>query len=66
VASLMRRMGIEALYRKPNTSERHPQRVIDRYWLRAWRSSAQTTCGRWTSPFFQSVKDAVHGFVARK
>ena len=25
VATLMRRMGIEALYRKPNTSKRHPE-----------------------------------------
>jgi putative transposase len=34
VATLMRRMGIEALYRKPNTSKRHPQHVIYPYLLR--------------------------------
>jgi putative transposase len=30
----MTRMGIEALYRKPNTSRRHPEHSIDAYLLR--------------------------------
>ena len=34
VATLMRRMGIEALYRKPNTSKPHPQHLIYPYLLR--------------------------------
>jgi putative transposase len=34
VATLMRRMGIEALYRRPNTSKRHPQHMIYPYLLR--------------------------------
>lgn len=34
VATLMRRMGIEALYRKPNTSKRHPGHTIYPYLLR--------------------------------
>lgn len=34
VGTLMRRMGIEALYRKPNTSKRHPQHTIYPYLLR--------------------------------
>ena len=34
VATLMRRMGIEALYRKPNTSRRHPEHKIYPYLLR--------------------------------
>lgn len=34
VATLMRRMGIEALYRKPNTSRRHPGHAIYPYLLR--------------------------------
>jgi putative transposase len=34
VASLMRKMGIEALYRKPNLSRRHPQHVVYPYLLR--------------------------------
>ena len=34
VATLMRRMGIEALYRKPNTSKKHPGHTILPYLLR--------------------------------
>jgi len=34
VATLMRRMGIEALYRKPSLSRRHPAHQIDPYLLR--------------------------------
>ena len=34
VATLMRKMGIEALYRKPNTSRRHPEHRIYPYLLR--------------------------------
>jgi putative transposase len=34
VATLMRRMGIEALYRKPNTSRRHPEHQVYPYLLR--------------------------------
>ena len=34
VATLMRRMGIEAVYRKPRTSQRHPAHTIYPYLLR--------------------------------
>lgn len=34
VATLMRRMGIQALYRKPNTSKKHPQHQVYPYLLR--------------------------------
>ena len=34
VATLMRRMGIEALYRKPNTSKKHPTHKVYPYLLR--------------------------------
>jgi putative transposase len=34
VATLMRRMGIEALYRKPNTSKKHPEHHVFPYLLR--------------------------------
>ncbi len=34
VATLMRRMGIEAIYRKPSTSRRHPGHKIYPYLLR--------------------------------
>jgi putative transposase len=34
VATLMKRMGIQALYRKPNTSKRHPTHPVFPYALR--------------------------------
>ena len=34
VATLMRRMGLEAIYRKPRTSDRHPGHKIYPYLLR--------------------------------
>ena len=34
VATLMRRMGIEALYQKKSTSKRHPEHAIYPYLLR--------------------------------
>jgi putative transposase len=34
VGTLMRRMGIEALYRKPNTSKKHPAHAVFPYLLR--------------------------------
>jgi putative transposase len=34
VATLMRRMGIEAIYRKPNTSKKHPRHAVFPYLLR--------------------------------
>jgi len=34
IAALMRRMGIEALYRKPSTTRRHPEHVVFPYLLR--------------------------------
>lgn len=34
ISTLMRRMGIEALYRKPNTSRRHPRHLVYPYLLR--------------------------------
>ena len=34
VRSLMRRMGIEALYRKPKTTQRHPEHMVYPYLLR--------------------------------
>ena len=34
VRTLMRRMGIEALYRKPNTSKKHPGHAVYPYLLR--------------------------------
>jgi putative transposase len=34
VATLMRKMGIEAIYRKPNTSRKHPAHPVYPYLLR--------------------------------
>jgi putative transposase len=34
VSTLMKKMGIEALYRRPNTSRKHPQNPVFRYLLR--------------------------------
>ena len=34
VATLMAKMGIEALYRKPNTSKKHPKNKVHPYLLR--------------------------------
>jgi putative transposase len=34
VSTLMRKMGIEALYRRPNTSRKHPQHLVFPYLLR--------------------------------
>ncbi|MDP8566303.1 IS3 family transposase, partial [Methylophilus aquaticus] len=34
VQTLMRRMGMEAIYRKPNTSKRHPKHPVYPYLLR--------------------------------
>ena len=50
IRTLMRRMGIEALYRKPGTSKAAPGHTIYPYLLRGWRSRAPTRSGRWTSP----------------
>ena len=50
VATMMKRMGIAAIYRRPNTSKPAPGHEIYPYLLRRWRSSGRTRSGRWTSP----------------
>ena len=54
VASMMRRIGIEALYRRPHTSKpsRWGTRSI-RTRCAAWWWSGRTRCGPWISPTFQ-------------
>lgn len=49
VRTLMRRMGIEALYRRPNTSRRNAQHPVYPYWLRGLKATAPTKSGPWTS-----------------
>jgi len=55
VATLMRRMGIEALYRKPNTSKKHPSHHVYPYLLRelkieranqVWATDMSAPCRR--------------------
>ena len=50
VKTLMQRMGIEALYRRPRTTKPEPGHKIYPYLLRGMqRSRDRTRCGRWTS-----------------
>jgi len=45
-ATLIKRMGIEALYRKPNTSRRHPRYTVYPYLLRGLSTSAPLWDGK--------------------
>ncbi len=55
----MRRMGIEALYRKPNTSKKHPAHAVFPYLLRGLSIERANKSGRWTSPHVPMAR----GFV---
>ena len=48
--TLMRRMGIEALYRRPRTTKAEPGHKTTRICCVGWQSRDRTKCGRWTSP----------------
>src|SRR4051812_18133828 len=50
VSTLMKRMGIEALYRKPNTSKPAPGHKIYPYLLRGMTIERPTRSGPWISP----------------
>ena len=51
VATLMKRMGLEAIYRRPNTSKAAPGRTRSTPTCCAsWRSPGPIRCGRRTSP----------------
>ena len=51
VKTLMRRMGIEALYRRPRATKPEPPATRSiRICCAGWGSSGRTRCGRWTSP----------------
>ena len=52
VRTLMTRMEIDAVYRKPRTSQRHPAHTVY-ICCASWRSLARITCGRRTSPTSQ-------------
>ena len=48
VATLMKRMGIQAVYRKPNTPSRHRGTRSIRTCCAIWRSRTPTRSGPWT------------------
>ena len=50
VATLMKRMGVEALYRKPNISKPVPGHKIDPYLLRGMTIDRPNQVGPWISP----------------
>ena len=56
VGTLMKRMGMEALYRKPGTSKKHPGHEIYPTCCVASPSTGPTRFGRWTQPAFQWPK----------
>ena len=49
IKTLMRRMGIEALYRRPRTTKPEPGHKVTPICCGAWRSGGRTRSGRWTS-----------------
>ena len=50
VRTLMRRMGITAIYQQPKTTQRHRAHPVFPYLLRALRSRNRITCGPRISP----------------
>ncbi len=46
LATLMKRMGIEAIYRRPNTSKPEPSHKIYPYCCASWRSRGRTKSGQ--------------------
>ena len=53
VATLMKRMGIEALYRKPRTTRKHPQHPVYPYLLRGLTIDQPTRFSPWILPISQ-------------
>ena len=53
VRTVMVRIGIDALYRKPNTSQRHPTHRCTRICCAIWRSPDPTMSGRLISLIFR-------------
>jgi hypothetical protein len=56
VRTLMKKMGIDALYPKPRTSRRHDKHPIYPYLLRVYPLYSQTRSGRPTSRISQCVE----------
>jgi putative transposase len=53
VKTLMKQMGIEALYRRPRTTKCEPGHKSIRICCAIWRSRSRTRYGQWTSPTSQ-------------
>ena len=53
VVALMKKMGIEALYKKPATSLRHPEHAVYPYLLRAMQIKRRITSGLSISVIFR-------------
>ena len=61
VSTLMKRMGIEALYRKPNTSRKHAAHKIWPYLLRASEDRlGPTRSGHWTRRYIPMARGFVY------
>ena len=58
VSTLMKRMGIHALYRKPNTSTRPPAHPVYPYQLRDLTITRPITYGQQTSPISRCNEDS--------
>ena len=68
VKTLMKRMGIEALYRRPRTTKPEPGHKIYPYLLcGSWRSHGRTRCGRWVRTFdtIEELRAALVEFATR-
>ena len=56
-AGLMRQMGLQAIWQKPNTSKPNPEHKIFPYLLRGMTIDGPTKSGRRTSPTVRLVPD---------
>ena len=52
VRRLMQLIGLETIYRRPNTSKPNPGHKVYPYLSRGWRSTGSTRCGPPTSPTY--------------
>jgi putative transposase len=71
VPSIMARMGMEALYRKPGISKKHPGHEIYPYRCAGSPSTRPTRCGHWIQRIFRwpkglSILTAVVDWASRK
>ncbi len=53
VTTMMRRIAIEAIYRRPHTSKPADGHMAFPYLLRGMKSNDRTRCGRWISRIFR-------------